>query len=304
MIRALVLTITFSILAANHASAWNSVGHMTVAKIAYDELDAKSKSALYKLLKQHPHYKDYLSASKPADIDNDVQWVIVRSAVWPDWVRGSKKDSLGLDINRFNRGEEHYVNIPFIDPKDEKFFAGKTLIDPDLPNILTALKQRANDLKTKTASPEDRAVAACWLFHLVGDIHQPLHNVAYFERSGFQKGDLGGNIRYQRMAANGLHQFWDDVPRVRLQHDSAKHQAISVRGLNLSAASLTDADTEAGEEHDFGSWSRELRTGRWSAIRSDGGLLKRCRSHSRRRFPMRRGRWQGICLRRATAENR
>src|SRR5262245_16232363 len=113
MNRFLVLVVTFvlSITTANHAAAWNSVGHMTVAKIAYDELDAKSQLALYNLLKQHPHFKDYLTASKPADIDNEVQWVIVRCAVWPDWVRSSKKDGRGIDINVFHRGEEHYVNI-------------------------------------------------------------------------------------------------------------------------------------------------------------------------------------------------
>ena len=60
---------------------------MTVAKIAYDELDAKSQLALFNLLKKHPHYNDFLSASKPAEVANDVQWVILRCAVWPDWVR-------------------------------------------------------------------------------------------------------------------------------------------------------------------------------------------------------------------------
>ena len=37
--------------AVGDASAWNAVGHMTVAKIAYDELDAKHQLALYNLLK-------------------------------------------------------------------------------------------------------------------------------------------------------------------------------------------------------------------------------------------------------------
>ena len=59
---------------------------------------------------------------------------------------------------------------------------------------LTALNHRSNDLKTKTAAGEDRAVAACWLFHLVGDIHQPLHNASYFlSDKSFLTGDLGGN---------------------------------------------------------------------------------------------------------------
>lgn len=264
----LIAVLVLNGLAADRTDAWNAIGHMTVAKIAYDELDAKTKLALYKLLKEHPHYKDHLAASKPADIENEVQWVIVRAAVWADWVRGSKMGSNGIDIKTYDRPEQHYVNIPLIDPKDGKFFDGKTLIDPDLANIVTALKQRANELKLKTASPQDRAIAACWLFHLVGDVHQPMHNVSYFSSDpAFQKGDLGGNIF--GIKADGrkwkLHQYWDDVLGEDSDYsdESEKHQgelyrtaiklAESLRGVKLS-----DADEEKLTKHNtFESWSRE-----------------------------------------------
>lgn len=254
--------------ATDAAWAWNAVGHMTVAKIACDDLGAKHQLALYNLLKQHPHFKDHLSASRPAEIESEVQWVILRSSVWPDWIRGTKKDGQGAAINRYHRGEEHYVNIPLIDPKDADFFAGKTLVDPDLANIVTALKQRSNDLKTKTAAAEDRAIAACWLFHLVGDIHQPLHNVSYFSSdAAFRKGDLGGNTF--GIKANGrkwkLHQFWDDIlgEDANYNDDTGKHQgrlyleavklAESLRGVKL-----TDADFDKlAKNRTFESWSRE-----------------------------------------------
>ena len=253
---------------ADRTDAWNAIGHMTVAKIAYDELDAKTKLALYKLLKEHPHYKDHLAASKPADIENEVQWVIVRAAVWADWVRGSKMGSNGIDVKTYDRPEQHYVNIPLIDPKDEKFFDGKTLIDPDLANIVTALKQRANELKLKTASPQDRAIAACWLFHLVGDVHQPMHNVSYFSSDpAFQKGDLGGNIF--GIKADGrkwkLHQYWDDVLGEDSDYsdESEKHQGELYRTAiklaeSLRGVKLTDAEEEKLTKHTtFESWSRE-----------------------------------------------
>src|SRR5437667_103063 len=83
----------------------------------------------------------------------------------------------------------------------------------ELANILCALKQRASDLQTRTAAAEDRAVAVCWIFHLVGDIHQPLHNVAYFSSApAFVQGDRGGNkfgVRADGRKWN-LHAFWDD----------------------------------------------------------------------------------------------
>src|SRR6202034_384826 len=111
------------------------------------------------LLKNHPHYKEFLSASRPPEIDNEVAWVVLRCAVWPDWVRPRKRESRGNDVSTYHRGEEHYINVPLIDPKDEKLFAGKTLIDPDLTNIIGALKQRSNDLKSGNAAVADRAVA-------------------------------------------------------------------------------------------------------------------------------------------------
>lgn len=271
---------------ASPAPAWNSIGHMVVAKLAYDQLDAKRQVALYKLLKTHPHYQANLAASRPVEIDNEVEWVVMRCAVWPDWIRPRKNDK--RDVSKYHRGEEHYINIPFIDPKDEKFFAGKTLVSPDLPNIVTALKQRSNDLKTKTASNEDRAVAACWLFHLVGDIHQPLHNVAYFSSDkDFVGGDMGGNKFGIR--ANGrkwkLHAFWDDLLGEDRDYadDSEAHQkALYLEAVKvaerLRGVKLTGEDIEQlAKNRTFESWSQEsfVLAKTVGYMKSDGsGLLK------------------------------
>src|SRR5262245_2630942 len=126
------------------APAWNSVGHLTVAKLAYDQLSDGEKLKLYQILKTHPHFDQFLAAGRPAGIE-EAEWVVLRSAVWPDWVRPREKDSRGPAVTRYHRGEDHYVNVPLIDPKDADFFAGKTLINPDTMNILAALKQRCNE---------------------------------------------------------------------------------------------------------------------------------------------------------------
>jgi len=46
-------------------------------------------------------------------------------------------------------------------------------------NILTALAENERVVK-KESDPERRAIAVAWLFHLVGDIHQPLHTAQLF----------------------------------------------------------------------------------------------------------------------------
>jgi hypothetical protein len=263
-----ILPVAMLALAPSQASAWNSIGHMAVAKLAYDQLDGKRQIAVYRLLQSHPHYKAYLAASRPPDIDNEVEWVILRAAVWPDWIRPRKKEGRGLDVSKYHRGEEHYINVPFIDPKDEIFFSGRTLISPDVTNIVCALKQRSNDLKTKSAALEDRAVALCWLFHLVGDIHQPLHNVAYFSNTkAFVGGDLGGNKF--GIKADGvkwrLHTFWDDLlgKDTDYNDDSAAHQGTIYReavkvAQSLRGLELTNADRDKlAKNATFESWSRE-----------------------------------------------
>ena len=53
-------------------------------------------------------------------------------------------------------------------------------------------------------------MAYCWLMHLVGDIHQPLHCTALFSVSHFPKGDRGGNeIKLKR--GKNLHSLWDNL---------------------------------------------------------------------------------------------
>lgn len=248
------------------ASAWNSIGHMAVAKLAFDQMDEGEQLRLFTLLKTHPHYKQFLAASKPDDV-NEAEWVIMRAAVWSDWIRPRRKDSR-VDVTKYHRGEDHYVNVPLIAPGDEMFFAERTPVNPDLPSILTALKSRCNDIRTKTAADEDRAVAATWVFHLIGDIHQPMHNVAYFSRErGFLNGDLGGN----KFGINDgvkkwkLHTYWDDLMGIDRDYndDSAAHQAERYRTAikvaeRLRGLALSDADKERlAKNTTFDSWSKE-----------------------------------------------
>jgi len=61
---------------------------------------------------------------------------------------------------------------------------------------------------------ERKAIALSWLFHLVGDVHQPLHTAQLFTVE-YPNGDRGGNeicVRVtQGRQATDLHRFWDGV---------------------------------------------------------------------------------------------
>ncbi|HVK10848.1 MAG TPA: S1/P1 nuclease [Gemmataceae bacterium] len=268
MLRSFVgLAVSVVLLAPGPGRAWNSIGHQAVSKLAYDQLTEAEQLKIFNILKAHPHYQALLAAGRPNGV-SEPEWVIMRSSVWPDWVRPRRKESRGPPVTKYNRPEEHYITHPVIAPGDEEFFTGKVLVNPDFANIVTALKTRCNEIRTKSAVDEDRAVAICWVFHLIGDIHQPLHNASYFSRDpAFVGGDLGGNKLAVRDGARRwkLHAYWDDLLGVDRDYndDTADHQvklyraalqvAERIRGLTLSA----EDKEQLAKNTSFDSWSKE-----------------------------------------------
>ena len=108
--------------------------------------------------------------------------------------------------------------------------------------IASGIASAKSSLNRGCASDADKAVALCWILHLTGDMHQPLHNVALFSRSYFPKGDRGGNdinVAWEDDTRN-LHAVWDGfptrieniVPRVaasvQLGSDTVSMQSIEV----------------------------------------------------------------------------
>src|SRR5215471_2951787 len=84
------------------ASAWNSVGHLAIAKLAYDQLSDGEKLKVYQLLKTHPHFQQFLAAGRPDGVE-EPEWVIMRSAVWSDWIRPRDKDPRGPAVGKYHR---------------------------------------------------------------------------------------------------------------------------------------------------------------------------------------------------------
>jgi S1/P1 Nuclease len=80
-------------------------------------------------------------------------------------------------------------------------------------NILTALTENESMVKNNS-EPQRKAIALAWLFHLVGDIHHPLHTAQLFTVD-YPHGDRGGNEICVRVTHTGqpidLHRFWDGV---------------------------------------------------------------------------------------------
>jgi S1/P1 Nuclease len=91
-----------------------------------------------------------------------------QAARWADDIRSNDKQQ--------HRALWHYINWPF---KPEGQPASVQIREAEPVNILTALVENQKIVRNDT-DPERRAIALAWLFHLVGDIHHPLHTAQLF----------------------------------------------------------------------------------------------------------------------------
>lgn len=191
--------------------AWNNTGHMTVAELAWRSLSAAKRTAISNLLKQHPHYALLLATNVPPGVDTN-EWVFLKAATWPDMVRpnfGSAHPK-PPEVIKFHHEKWHYINLPFIAPSESGQVFNTNF---SATNILWAFSNAVSVLKDPHASQPDKAVSLCWVLHLVGDVHQPLHTTMLFS-TNYPKGDGGGNALAVAEPGNKpvkLHAFWDDL---------------------------------------------------------------------------------------------
>ena len=208
--------------AAPHVSAWNGTGHMVVAEIAYDHLSPKTKTAVNALLLRHRDYALWMS-EMPAGYTDKPRWAFLKAATWPDDIRKTPDD----------RPLWHYIDLPVTAPGYSLTPVQKVIITP---NAETQILAETALLTAKTATLPEKAVALCWVEHLVGDIHQPLHTTSLFSAQ-FPNGDKGGNDETLapgsvdadplEAAANPhkLHALWDDL--LGATHDPAEIEKIA-----------------------------------------------------------------------------
>lgn len=208
--------------AAPRAHAWNGTGHMVVADIAYDNLTPQTKGAVDALLQRHRDYGLWMS-EMPAGYTDKGRFAFMKASTWPDDIRKTPDD----------RPIWHYIDLPVIAPGYTPDPAALAVVTPNAETQITA---EARVLTTKSASAGDRAAALCWVEHLIGDVHQPLHDSSFFSVQ-FPRGDKGGNdeslavgsVDHDPLEAaadpHRLHALWDDL--LGTAKDPAEIQTIA-----------------------------------------------------------------------------
>jgi hypothetical protein len=155
---------------------------MLSGAIAYQVLQHESPQTIEKVkavLEKHPWYANQWQA-RLQDVpvaDRDLA-LFMQGSRWADDIRSQDKVQ--------NRPPWHYINLPF---KPEGQPDSIQIRNPDPVNILTAMAENERVVKNGKDA-ERKAIALAWLFHFVGDIHQPLHAVQLFTVD-YPKGDRG-----------------------------------------------------------------------------------------------------------------
>jgi len=253
---AIVCLMTLTILSvAPRAGAWNSTGHEIVAQIAFDNLTPDAKAKIIAALKHHPRYGKDLIAGAATGEDLD-RAAFLRAATWPDMVRSR--------MNPMEPKEDHphwhYVDYPY----DLDGVKGEAVVPqwdgtsvPD--NLLQAMQKLRKEL-ADPQTPKDRiAIDLCWIEHLTGDIHQPLHAVSEFSKE-FPDGDRGGNSQIVSNPGDvikdtptlNLHTFWDDIEGLSLDPAVIKQNADRIEAAH-PAAEFGDRVTNL----DVAAWAQE-----------------------------------------------
>jgi S1/P1 Nuclease len=185
--------------------AWNGTGHKTSAAIAFRSLKPATRDRVVAVLLKHRN----ISGRDTADDDDAKLDVFLKAAIFPDEIRDT-----GNPDHILSRPTHHFVDFPiFGSPSDRRDLRINAPNPHNDDNILKSFADNVDEVTDPNAPPDVQAVALSWIFHQVGDAHQPLHTASRFS-SAFPRGDRGGNsveFPNPRGHLKELHAFWDDL---------------------------------------------------------------------------------------------
>ncbi|KJP85468.1 hypothetical protein AK88_04907 [Plasmodium fragile] len=197
------------LLLAHGISCWSDEGHMLISAVAYEGLTDDEKLVLDKIFKNFKEDKDF---SDP-----------VTGAVWPDHIKPI--DYHYPDKSRRIGGVElmnkwHYISTPY-NPMNITLSEYHEQLYKKTDNALNVLKMVFTSLKNVNKQENHGTFFSYnfnlrYFIHIMGDVHEPLHVVEFFNKH-FPEGDNGGteiNIMYNNKVEK-LHYLCDCVFHTR-----------------------------------------------------------------------------------------
>lgn len=155
------------LLLPNNSFGWGPTGHRVIGEIAQNHLTKKAEHAVDRILQGGS---------------------MVFAATWMDEIRS--------DPAYDHTHDWHWVTIP-----DSLTYS--TAQKNPHGDVVEAIGRMIAVVKSDTATPEQKRIGLCFLIHLVGDLHQPLH-----VGRGDDKGGNTFQVRWFKKGSN-LHRIWD-----------------------------------------------------------------------------------------------
>ncbi len=260
---------------SSYARAWNGVGHEVIASLAWDGMSAEDRKTATAILKDHPFYKEDFESAVPAGatVEEHDRLVFMKAATWPDMIKSRVAHPKEA---RDDHRNWHYIDYPIDlggaealppEPSATMPATAPTMATDTMPatapattasttlaalpvgpkNLLQALEKCRKDLADTSDDlkvRQNRAKALCWILHLIGDMHQPLHSVSGYSLA-FPEGDSGGNgIKVPGTSgATNLHALWDDM--LGKNEDPAALKIIADKIKEDPANTPTEAEAKA-----------------------------------------------------------
>lgn len=243
--RKLISTITCFLLLLQTSSAWAwlDMGHMAVAKIAYDRLDEDVKTQVDDL-------------SKLWENDFPANASFVTSSTWAD----------DLNIGGLRAFWRWHGHARPYDPQNILSPAEKEQMESIVKETgaVQAIIELQKTLKNPNAPKWSKAFALRMLVHIVGDIHQPLHCTNYYSKE-FPEGDVVGTrfaVKFPGMKEiSNLHFIWDAALGLCVSRPARPLNEAGSKELDVFVADLTtrfpEESLEEASQKNVDAWREE-----------------------------------------------
>lgn len=192
--------------AAPAAQAWQRPGHAASAALAYDDLAHRHPEIVRQvvdLMAAHPDRARFDAQLGDAAGEERDRRLFMAMARWPDDVR----------LTSYDHPSWHYWMSPYVSPSNPPPKPPEGGSRATIGEAREAFALNLAVASDPTAQPAERAVALCWVFHILQDAHQPLHAAQLFSRQ-FPDGDRGGTLGFVKTGpqapATTFHRFWDE----------------------------------------------------------------------------------------------
>jgi len=220
------------------AWAWGCEGHQMIASIAEKHLNPHAAKMSRQILAESPIDAALARYCKQKGLDP-----FVDSSTWADDYRSMKPET----------GPWHFIDIPRGAPRGDI----AQYCPPATGCVISALTAQVRVLRDPKASAEERADALRFVIHLVGDIHQPLHDTTNDDMGGncvpvtfFGAAPQERNLLRETYSPN-LHGVWDEGI---IEHFAPPEDAQAPTPEQV-AAEIGEADTiDRDFRAQFSSW--------------------------------------------------